>query len=210
MRTTCPRSVLAALAAATAAGALATTAAAVGAPAATTAGGERAAARTTVTFEVAGCEGCTVALAQGRWDDSAPTGVRIWQTRSKQVRDGEVRFTVPTRRTRGMSATLRAPWEEHTGYVTAVAFRYAGARPGDPVSFAEARAEQRATACWAGTDARSVTVPLTVREVEVDGVHGAARGTIAYASTTQRWLQPMRQVVDGVLGSQDAHVCGRR
>jgi hypothetical protein len=36
------------------------------------------------------------------------------------------------------------------------------------------------------------------------------RGTIAFASVTQDWMVPMRDVWDGVMGSQDVNVCGKR
>jgi len=32
-------------------------------------------------------------------------------------------------------------------------------------------------------------------------------GSIAFVPTTQSWLKPMREVWDGVLGSQDVNIC---
>jgi len=106
--------------------------------------------------------------------------------------------------------TLTAPWEGHTGYVTTVAFRYGGEQVGDEVGFAEARSKSKASACWAGTSADEVTIPLTVRKVWVEGVRHRVRGSIAYAAVTQDWMVPMRDVWDGVMGSQDVNVCGER
>lgn len=78
---------------------------------------------------------------------------------------------------------------------------------GDPVTLEEAVTKTRASACWEGVRRRSVTVPLVVEEVEVDGVHERVAGSIAFVPTTQSWLRPMREVWDGVLGSQDVNIC---
>ena len=169
-----------------------------------------AVAKTTITFEMPGCDGCTVGLMQARWDRHAEYGVRYWHTAEKTVADGVVTYTVPTKHTKGMSMVVTAPWEGHTGYVTTVAFRYGGEQVGDEVGFREARSKSRASACWAGTDADAVTIPLTVRKVWVEGVRHRVRGSIAYAAVTQDWMVPMRQVWDGVMGSQDVNVCGKR
>ena len=163
---------------------------------------------TTITFEVPDCEGCTLELNNGRWDEDAQWGVKVWASKEKQVRDGKVRFTVPTRMTHGLSVLVRAPWEGHTGYITTVAMRYAKKQPGDEVGFREARHTRHATACWAGTDADEVTFPITVKKVRVAGVQERVKGSIAYATTTQEWMEPMRAAPRGVLGSQEANICG--
>ena len=46
-----------------------------------------------------------------------------------------------------------------------------------------------------------------VEKVEVDGVKKRVPGSIAFVPTTESWLKPMREVVDGVLGSQDVNIC---
>lgn len=162
--------------------------------------------RTALTFEVADCEGCIFRLTQGvsTLDADEP---RIWTSRERTVEDGSVTFRPLTRRTHGLSVTVVAPWEGHTGYATTVAWRYAGESVGDEVTFEEALTKERASACWEGTRRRSLTVPLVVEEVEVDGVHERVPGSIAFAPTTQSWLRPMREVWDGVLGSQDVNIC---
>lgn len=166
---------------------------------------QQAPSTTTVTFELPDCEGCTVQLEQGR---ERRGDVTAWRSREKAVGDdGVVRFTVPVRRTRGVAVLVGAPWEGHTGYTTTVAMRYAGMQPGDEPTLAEARDQTRASACWAGAGVGRVTVPLTVEKVRVDGVHRRVWGSIAYASTTQDWVAPMRDVWDGVLGSQDLNIC---
>ena len=164
------------------------------------------AARTTLTFTVDDCEGCEVQLVNARSTLDADV-VHVWESRAKEVRDGKVVFRIPTRRTWGMSATVRAPWEGHTGYVTTVAWRYNGERVGDPVTLQDAVTKRKASACWEGVRSRAVTVPLVVEKVRVDGVHQEVAGSIAFVPTTQGWLPPMRRVVEGVLGSQDVNIC---
>ena len=198
-----------AVAAASAAAMLATLAPAPSgaAPDATAAPDPRAAApRTTLTFVVDDCEGCEVRLANARSTLDADV-VHVWESRTRTVEDGRVTFRVATRRTWGMSATVAAPWEGHTGYVTTVAWRYGGERVGDRVTLEEAVTKSRASACWEGVRRRRVTLTLVVEEVEVRGVHEIVPGSIAFVPTTQGWLPPMRRVVDGVLGSQDVDVC---
>lgn len=163
--------------------------------------------RTTITFAVADCEGCEVQLHQALATEY-PVDVEEWHSRTKTVTDGEVSFTVRSKRTQGMSATVRAPWEGHTGYVTTVAFRYGGEDLADRVTFKEARKKKKASACWEGTRRDEVTIPLVVRQVRVQGVHEEVDGSIAFVRKTQSWLDPMRRAPHGVLGSQDVNVCG--
>ncbi len=160
---------------------------------------------TRLTFEVPGCEDCRIQLHRLRESDGE---VREWHSRIRRVHDGEVTFAPRSRRTFGMTATVVAPWEEHTGYLTTVAFRYRGKAVGDQVTFRQARHQRRASACWEGTRRDAVTIPLVVRRVMVKGVHGKVRGSIAYTPSTQAWLDPMRRAVKGVLGSQDYDLCG--
>ncbi|WP_181311337.1 hypothetical protein [Nocardioides campestrisoli] len=162
-------------------------------------------ARTRVLFTVPDCEGCKIQLHQAR--RTPRSDVRTWSSRVRRVEAGTVSFRPATRRTHGMSATVRAPWEGQTGYVTTVAWRYGGKQVGDPVTLPEALAKQRASACWEGVRGRRVTIPLVVAQVEVDGVHGRVPGSIAFVPSTQAWLPPMRRTFEGVLGSQDVNIC---
>ncbi|MFC7363435.1 hypothetical protein [Nocardioides astragali] len=172
----------------------------------TAAGDERGAPRTRLTFTVDDCEGCEIQLVNARSTLDADV-VHVWQSRTRTVEDGTVTFRVATKRTWGLSVTVGAPWEGHTGYATTVAWRYNGKGVGDSITLDEAVTKKRASACWEGVRRRAVTVPLVVEEVEVDGVHGRVPGSIAFVPTTQSWLPPMRQVWDGVLGSQDVNIC---
>ena len=133
----------------------------------------------------------------------------FWGSRDKTVTGGSVSFVVPRPLTRGISATVVAPWEGTTGYTTLVAFRYGGHRVGDHVSFADARTRSRGSACWAGTTKDELTIPLTVRKVTVPGTTGPTAGTIAYTRVTQPWLHPMMAAGKGILGAQDEIVCAK-
>ena len=171
---------------------------------------ERAAQpRTKLTFAVEDCEGCTIQLtsARGTYAEADAGKVHIWTSRTRTVKDGTVTFSVATKRTWGMSVTVDAPWEGQTGYATTVAWRYNGEQVGDEVTLEEAVTKKKASACWEGVRRRSVTVPLVVEEVEVDGVRGRVPGSIAFVPETQAWLTPMRKARDGVLGSQDVNIC---
>lgn len=156
-----------------------------------------------VRFTVKSCEGCRVRLsrADADYDD-------LWQSRSNQVTDGVVRFAVPSYYADGLTASIIAPWEGRTGYVTQVVFRYTGEKTGSGISVAEATSHQRGTLCLRGDeDVRRVTVPLTVRKVAVPGVDGPTTGTLAFATRTQRPIKPVSRLTDGVGGSQDVPSC---
>ena len=106
-----------------------------------------------------------------------------------------------------MSVAIKAPWEGHTGYRTTLAWRYNGELQGDEVTLAEAVTKTKASACWEGVRSREVTMPIVVEKVRVMGVKKEVAGSIAFVPTTQSWLRPMREIVDGVLGSQDVNIC---
>jgi len=168
-----------------------------------------AAPRTQLTFTVDDCDGCKIQLTSALGTDAeADAGkVNIWNSATRTVRNGSVTFDIATKRTWGMSVAVDAPWEGFTGYRTTVAWRYNGKYVGDTVTLEEARSKTKASACWEGVRRRSVTVPLVVKEVEVDGAKKRVPGSIAFVPTTESWLNPMREVIDGVLGSQDVNIC---
>lgn len=168
-----------------------------------------AAPRTQLTFTVDDCEGCEIQLtsALGTIAEANAGEVDIWNSKTRTVRDGSVTFDIATKRTWGMSVAVRAPWEGFTGYRTTVAWRYNGNLQGDTVTVEQAMTKKKASACWEGVRRRSVTVPLVVEEVEVRGQEERVPGSIAFVPTTESWLRPMREVQDGVLGSQDVNIC---
>jgi len=157
---------------------------------------------TRLTLAAPGCNGCEIQVMNG-----ARRIENTWATPSRKVSGGDVTFRVPRPDTRGLTATVIAPWEGTTGYTTVVAFRYAHHRVGDTVGFADARAQTRGTPCWGGTGKSDLTLPLTVRKVRVAGTTGPTAGTIAYVDVTQSWLKPMMDAGKGVLGSQEVIVC---
>ncbi|WP_104106215.1 hypothetical protein [Nocardioides sp. 616] len=180
-----------------------------GADAGTVSEERAAAARTKLTFTVEDCEGCEIQLtsALGTIAQANAGKVDIWSSKTRTVQDGSVTFNIATKRTRGLSVAVRAPWEGHTGYRTTVAWRYNGMVQGDPVTLEQAVTKKKASACWEGVRSRKVTVPLVVEKVRVAGVQKKVNGSIAFVPTTQSWLRPMREVWDGVLGSQDVNIC---
>ena len=165
--------------------------------------------RTALTFTVDDCEGCEIQLtsALGTYAEADAGKVDFWNSRTRTVEDGSVTFTIPTKRTWGMSVAITAPWEGHTGYRTTLAWRYNGELQGDEVTLEEAVTKKKASACWEGVRSRKVTIPIVVEKVRVMGVHKEVNGSIAFVPVTQSWLRPMREVWDGVLGSQDVNIC---
>jgi hypothetical protein len=159
-------------------------------------------ANTRLTLQVPHCRGCEIDVMNG-----AARPENTWAAEPTKVKHGTVSFVVPRPDTRGITATVTAPWEGATGYTTIVAFRYAGHRPGDAVSFHDARGQHRGSPCWGGTNQAALTLPLTVRQVRVPGTTGPAAGTIAFADVTQQWLKPMMRAGKGVLGSQEVITC---
>lgn len=157
-----------------------------------------------VTFTASRCEGCEITVMNG-----ATRAENVWSADPEPVTNGRVTFHIPRPATRGISATVVAPWEGATGHTTLLAFRYAGHQVGDPVSFQDARSRRHASPCWGGTSERDLTLPVTVRKVTVAGSTGPTAGTIAYADVTQSWLTPMMRASRGVIGSQEVITCSR-
>ena len=170
---------------------------------------QRAAKPQLVTFKAPYCEGCRIHVISATWGEGEGD-VDIWQSKGKKVEDGRVTFAVPAGRTRGLSVTIGAPWDGHTGYVTSVAFKYGNTETGELVTVDEAKQKQRGSACWAGTQERRTTLRLVTEKVTVEGVQGPTAGTLAYVRVTQQAMVPMRRAYDGVMGSQDVNICGKR
>jgi hypothetical protein len=157
---------------------------------------------TKVTFTAADCDGCEIGVMNG-----AMRAENDWSLDPRAMADGQVSFRIPRNQTRGITATVVAPWEGTTGYTTVLAFRYAHHKVGDPVSFRDARSRRQASPCWGGTKSTHLTLPLTIRKVTVDGNFGPTPGTIAYTNVTESWLKPMMRAQKGVLGSQEVIAC---
>jgi hypothetical protein len=186
-------------------GSLATGSASQASPSAPSARTAPAGQRTTVAFLVSGCNHCHVRLYQ-----AVRGREHVWESRTHQVRDGRVSFDVATRRTHGLSASVRAPWEGNVGAVTQIAFRYAKEPVGSTVTNREASHKHRASGCWAGTTRTSALLDLTVRKVTIQGVDGQpTRAARAWISTTTDWWKPMLHAYRGILGAQDVIFCER-
>jgi hypothetical protein len=159
---------------------------------------------TELTLEVTGCEGCHLRLTQ-----ALDGREKVWQSKQGTVEDGTVSWTIPTKRTHGLSITVLAPWDGGAGYVPTVAFRYAGEHVGDTVNDAVARTKKRASACWAGTEEDAVTLPLKVTHARSTNPPGEPiRTPRAFISVTQGWEKPMEKAWKGITGTQDATWCG--
>ena len=161
-------------------------------------------ANTAVTIKVANCDGCKVfpsSIMAADPDDA-------WIGNGKKVKNGEVTFQVPTDRTAGLVLGVSAPWDVELPWQTIVVMGYKGYTVGDKISTADAKAAKKAAACWAGTDAAAYTLKLVVKKVTVEGNDGPTAGSIAFAKKTQPTIKPLRPTMKGVLGSQDAIMCG--
>ncbi|WP_296605626.1 hypothetical protein [Nocardioides sp.] len=159
---------------------------------------------TRVTLSVTGCEGCDLRLTQ-----ALDGHEQVWQSTARTVEDGTVSWRIPTRRTHGISITVDAPWDGGPGYVPTVAFRYGGEQVGDEVTPALARTKRRASTCWAGTDARAATLPITVVHARSTNPPGdPIRTPRAFTSVTQDWMKPMERAWKGITGTQDVGWCG--
>jgi hypothetical protein len=176
------------------------------APADAAAPATRTGRHTRLTFQAPGCDGCRLTLVRAI-HNRAHDNLIVWESKQRTVRQGKVTFWPLSRRTIGMSVLVRAPWDGPIGYVTEVVFRYRGTTTGEDVTLAQAKRKRRASGCWAGTNSRALTLPLTIRPIRVRGTAHRTWGTIAFTSATDRWGDPMERVQRGVLGTQDVEVC---
>ena len=188
------------------------TAAAVTAPAQAAAPSRTAAASTApgdgapttrIRLRVRRCVRCPVMLMQAV---PGPDG-HVWRTRQHRVRDGWVSFTVPTRRTVGMSIDLYPHWSKFEAH-TNVVIRYAHTRIGQRIDAATARHKRRAMGCWTGTEASTVTLRVRVVKfpfVDYAGNHGYAPR--AWLARTHAAIPPMVRTTKGAIGNQDAFYC---
>lgn len=169
-----------------------------------TAPASNAAANTTLTLQIANCEGCVIGLTSVMAADYED----LWSSPEKKVKNGEVTFKVPADRTAGLSIGVEAPWEGAVPAHTIVAMRYKGYAVGDKVSYADIKTAKKASGCWAGTTDSAATLKVVVKKVTVMGNMGPVTGSIAFAKKTQPYLQPMQRTYDGVLATQDVFGCG--
>lgn len=158
---------------------------------------------TRVVLQVLGCDGCSL-QAHSYPEDQTD---EAWSSPGRKVRDGRVRFRVPTDLTSGMTVSVTAPWERHVGAVSNVVFRYRGQQPGDRVTRQEARAARRGSACFPGTVAPRIELRVRVIRAHFPGVGGPATAPAAYTVVSQPTAGNWDRVHDGFLGSQDLIPC---
>ena len=176
-----------------------------GTPAGATIDARAAQARTALTLAVTGCDDCRIVLVQARMENGRES---VWQAPVRKVKDGEVTWKIPTKRTKGLTMQVLADWDG-SSYVPSIAMRYAGLKPGKSVTSAAARTKDSASICWAGTKADEVTIDITVERGRTKNVQGERVATPrAYASVTQEWLKPMLPARRGMVGSHDVTYCG--
>lgn len=161
--------------------------------------------RTKVVVKVADCEGCQVFLQQGLRD-------AWWSSPVRRVHDGKAVFSVPSRRTQGMSIGITGTWEARTphpsGFQAIVTLRYRGVPAGQEVTAALAKTQRRGSACFPGTSADRVVFHVEARRQRIAGNGGPALTTLAWASPQTAVLPRTQQrVYRGVFGAQDIVPC---
>lgn len=173
--------------------------------AAGTATADPGAARVTqLTVRTPTCRGCEVQLYQ-----AIDGRTFVWHSRARKTTHGPVTFTVPTRRTHGLSIAVRAPWEGAVPFITMAVFRYRGLPAGTHVDLATARRQRHGSACWAGTERATKTFTVAVRKVRVQGNTGMVDGSIAWLPSQARTWDPMSRTRGGIYGAQEPVYCQR-
>jgi hypothetical protein len=124
---------------------------------------------TEMTLRVNGCEGCTIRPFSVLQQASGDQPYVNWKGKKVTVRNGVVRFTIPTAYTDGMSLQVTAPWERgDVGYVPMASL-------------------SRKSYCWTGTTQPSATVRLIVRKFVTEGFpSGTAVIPNAYLSSLRQ------------------------
>jgi hypothetical protein len=159
---------------------------------------------TTITLKISNCDGCAVQPTLLRTDADGTT-VTYTGTKTK-VRNGVAVMKVPTANTPGMSFLLNGPSPERINALPVIVTQYQGFKPGSVVTPAQAKAAKKASGCWIGTSASSIT--LRARAMTVRFPTFPADGTTTAVKTA--WLVPTTDAVSGfgpaikgVLGTQN-------
>ena len=157
---------------------------------------------TRITLRVKHCRRCPVYLQQALDDGT------YWTSKTHRVRAGHARFRVPTKRTHGLTFVFVPRWDDASNAVTNVVTRYANTRVGDNISNRVAAHKRRATACWAGTDARRVRMVVRAVRFQAPAIGGGQGHAL------RAWFNPMKSATPywnrtyrGSLGNQDAYFC---
>lgn len=157
--------------------------------------------KTTITLHVTTCRRCPVRLTQ------ALVGHDVWQSASKRVHAGTVSFTVPTRRTHGATVSVAPRWQTLNA-LPLVAFRYANTSIGQQISNAVARDKKRGSPCWAGTDARSISMRINVVKYPQRTISGEPGYAIrVWSRTTRQATPPYLRTHKGTVATQEVVTC---
>ncbi len=154
-------------------------------------------ATTTVTVKLKGCPTCKVRLTQKRGSGA------LWDSKWKTASKGVAVFTVPTSKTVGLTATVDAPWEKKFKKTAEVVMRYKGKAVGAKVSAKAAAKMKKASSCYAGTTAKTLTFTVSVKKAKA----GAKVGTRAWVQKTQLFRNPTRKAPKGVLSIKKPTTC---
>ena len=150
-----------------------------------------AAGMTTITLKIRNCDGCTIQPMLLRTDaDGAEadfTGDKV------KVRDGVAVMKVPTDDTPGMSFLVDGPGPDNIDARPVLVTQYKGYAPGTVVTRAQAKAAKKASGCWLGTSANSVTLRARGMTVQVPAFEPEGATT----SVTTAWLVPTANAVGG-------------
>lgn len=139
----------------------------------------------------------------------SPAKPEYWDGPHAIVRGGVARLNVPTNITQGMSFTIMARWEQPGpgGSITNIVLGSDTRPAGSTVSVSEAKKTRYATACWAGTTAKSTTIRVSViRDVYYERGERYVQ-SFAWASPTVATVGSMTKTWHGRLGNQDAFYC---
>ena len=117
--------------------------------------------------------------------------------------------TVPVASTQGMSFNITAPWKVDIDAEPVIVTQYQGRAEGSLVTKGQAMASAKATACWSGTTAASVTLRVSVRRVTLPGMMKGSTVKVPLA-----WMRPtvgttggFDKAQKGVIAQQEAWYC---
>jgi len=163
---------------------------------------------TTVTFNVVGCEGCTISS----WlpivtSDGGPSA-------QAKVANGVATLQIPTAQTTGASFQIDPVKDPFMNAVTLIVFQYKGAKPGSVITKAQAKTYRRGSACWAGTTDDTANIRVMVRQVWGPAFDPLAKNPPKRALQPLAWVVPTKQsaapywpLFKGALQAQDTPAC---
>ena len=159
-----------------------------------------AASTTTITFNVTGCNGCTITPVQ--WVDMS---AEPWQGDPVTIVNGVATATVPTANTKGMSFNFSAPWAVQQNGLQNIVLQYKGAAVGSTPTRAQALDSKKASGCWAGVASGDATLDLRVSRVRITGFPesvGKGPYPVVFAAPTASALKIFEPTYKGGIGNQ--------